>query len=195
MFQVWEQVAATMLSFFLVPGASGVQAYEILRCLGAELLGDDKKAVPKAVKHLTERRAAATVRHETVEGIFKSMVQDLRREEAPERRFCPELGFSLGALRMQGWGEVLMDSWVLKAFKKSISQKELALEDSFYHYWVRKPTKWPSKQRKNDFTYPHAMMVLQHHCCKGAGATLRNELQSWQKPCCGCWRSRRRMKK
>lgn len=53
----------------------------------------------KGRKHLEEHRAAATVREETVEGILNSMLQELRREEAPERRFHQTLGFSLANLR------------------------------------------------------------------------------------------------
>ena len=128
-----------------------VQAYEILRCLGAELLGDDK-AVPKAVKHLTERRAAATVRHETVEGIFKSMVQDLRREEAPERRFCPELGFSLGALRMQG-GEVAMESCSPESLQERHLAERTSLKKTVFktvtNDWVCTPHKMTLQAKRN----------------------------------------------
>lgn len=79
-----------------------VQAYEMLRSLGGDLLCDNAKraVVNQAVEHLKELKAAATVREETVQGILDSMVQDLRREEAPERCFCKELGFSLANLRI-----------------------------------------------------------------------------------------------
>ena len=65
----------------------------------------------KGRKHLEEHRAAATVREETVEGILNSMLQELRREEAPERRFNQTLGFSLANLRTRNRARTKMHSF------------------------------------------------------------------------------------
>ena len=87
------------MASFPVVASRRSQAYELLRCLGGELYGQLDQAMLKGRKHLEEHRAAATVREETVEGILNSMLQELRREEAPERRFNQTLGFSLANLR------------------------------------------------------------------------------------------------
>eukprot|EP00438_Fugacium_kawagutii_P004725 Skav217805 [mRNA] locus=scaffold1782:564480:566437:- [translate_table: standard] len=119
------------------PADSASKAYEMLRSLGGELLGDAKRAVNQAVEHLKELRAAATVREETVQGILDSMVQDLRREEAPERCFCKERGF-YSPIRVAELSETLLQqidddgevSRQVRLVQGWIQRAKLAEEDS-----------------------------------------------------------------